>query len=117
MVAKDEASYGSNDETKKYLNSIGSRRDEFGFRDSYAVIFYRYKTLYGETNPNGPVQLMISKQLNIRFQEGEIFIPNNLELFSKGFYVGNNAYIKVDEEIISTNERGLNIVVLDENIN
>ena len=118
IVARDEASSALPIIVKDYLATIGSKISLLGYRDLYAVIIKNGEIFYEEINSNSVINHIWPEGTLLQSAKGNNLIINkSLEVYSAGFLVGNNAYIRLSGESIATNQRGLNIVVLDDQFN
>ncbi len=100
VSAKDDCTTGASLETRAYMRSIGSRLDSVKLRQSY-VAHIKYGKLIYEDFGDWPV-------------EYDAPGPRRLHLTSMGLFHGNKSSIDVDGQECSLNQRGLNVVVLDD---
>ena len=93
-----------------YFKESKSRIIDLGFRESYVGIFKDGKVVtekLGKENSGGAVKIDTS----LMFNSG---LKKHVELFSADMNNGNEARIFVEQENFAINDRGLNIVTLDE---
>ncbi|MDM1546635.1 DUF2723 domain-containing protein [Empedobacter falsenii] len=106
ISAKDEAVNGLNDIDKLSLKKIGLNKiEKLLIRGSYVAVISNNKVIEEEYDNFGVVKIT------------DIVLPNNKylnKLTSAGYSSGNYSNIIIDNKDYSMNQKGLNIVVIDE---
>ena len=106
ISAKDEAVNGLNDIDKLGLKKIGLNKiEKLLVRGSYVAVISNNKVIEEEYDNFGVVKI------------ADIVLPNNKhlnKLTSAGYLTGNYSNIIIDNKDYSMNQKGLNIVVIDE---
>lgn len=102
MAVRDDAVVNINPEFVDFMESMGSRMRHLGFRDSYTGIIRHGKIVGEKINQDGPVRLIYEH------------FPWPVQMYSAGMDYGDVAAIVVNGKNFSLNERGFNVVLLNE---
>jgi hypothetical protein len=112
VVVKDEATAKLSGTNLQALLALGSNIDRMAYRGSYAALFYRGKTVVEEIVNDGEIRILLAED----FMIGSRSLTKRLELISGGYLHGNRASVRVGDELIEGHQRGLNVVVLDDDL-
>lgn len=100
LAGKDDATTSPSLETRQYFYSLGSRFDSVKLRDSYIAHIFRGKLVYEEWGPRD-LTYMSRARVSVRVK-------------SAGLFYGNGASILLNGQECSLNQRGINVLVLNE---
>jgi|GEM_PF-1337383 len=103
LSVKDEATNALSPASKAYLRAHGAKIDSLDYRQGYILVLDKGKAVQ-EAFDNGA-----GAKLNFTSASGK-----NIELQSLGWQTGNSSSIRVNGQEFSPDDRGFNIVVLDE---
>jgi hypothetical protein len=110
MVAKDEASKNLCEEAKVILRDAGSNIDSLKYRGSYIGILHKRKMAYENIGNKN----FIGRTFNQGHHEKHFIFKKEMYLESSGMDFGNTAKIHIEGRDYSLRQRGLNVVVLDD---
>ncbi|MFN8397797.1 MAG: hypothetical protein U0176_24475 [Bacteroidia bacterium] len=100
IAAKDDATTSLALESRQYMNSIGSKLDSVKLRDSYIAHIYKGKLVHEEWGQRDITYLARAKV--------------TVKVHSAGLFVGNGASILLNGQECSLNQRGMNVLVLND---
>ncbi len=105
LSIRDEGTANMPKDFLKLMKSIGSNIDELQFRGSYVSMIINGKLEIEKINNN--------KQVGFEYK----LFNHKINVVSSGIMFGNTSIINIDNIPLSTNRRGLNIVILNLNEN
>jgi hypothetical protein len=110
MVAKDEASRHLCEQAKSLLREAGSKIDDLKYRGSYVGILHKRKMAY----ENIGNEKFIGRLFNQGHWEKHFIFKKEMYIESSGIENGNTAKIHIEGRDYSLRERGLNIIVVND---
>ncbi len=113
ISVRDEATEQLCDAAKKYLTNAGATTEQLALRGSYCAILHHGKIIAERLDNKKSVELSWSENEKI----GNFVIKKSLFLYSAGGEVGNRSEMVIAGKNYSPNERGFNLIVIDNNFN
>ena len=110
LVAKDEASRNLCEEAKVILRDGGSKIDDLKYRGSYIGILHKNKMAYEEIGNDK----FIARKFNQGHHEKHFIAKKEMYLESSGMDYGNTSKILIEGRDYSLRQRGLNVIVLND---